>query len=131
MIKRAVLIFLMIFCVESLFSADLFMYKYNNEVIYAAAIQKINNIEGEYIVGLLEINTSGDEWWTISTHSYIDKDFNIISKIDLNFPTLRFNGPYLDAQINSRNNTILHMEKVETILYKGCDIKLPDIFNQQ
>ncbi len=130
MIKKVLIILLLVLPCTNIFSADLYMYRFDSDVIYAVAIEKSQDIEDEYIVGLLEINPSGAEWWTISTHCYIDQNHKIISKVDLNFPTLEFNGAYLDACINSRNNVVLQMKKVENILYKGCEIRLPDIFKK-
>ncbi len=129
MIKKVLIFLSLILICTNIFSADLYMYKFDSDVIYAIAIEKSIEFDDEYIVGLLEINPSGAEWWTISTHCYVDQSHKIISKVDLNFPTLEFNGAYLDACINSRNNVILQMEKVETITYKGCEIILPEVFD--
>ncbi|MDC7125499.1 MAG: hypothetical protein PQJ46_08020 [Spirochaetales bacterium] len=131
MIKKYLCLIILFFNAAVVFSLDLYMYEFSPDVIYAVAIEKSADVENEYKTGIIEINPSGDQWWTISTHCVIDENNNIISLTDLNFPKLTFKGANLDVTINSNNNVVLCMHKVDKILYKGCEVELPDVFIAQ
>ena len=123
--------FLVLFLFNSalLFSLDCYSYNYNPNVMYAIAISPSQFYEEEFTVGLLEIDPSGDARWTISTRTIIEEDNTFKSKIDVNFPIILLNKDNsIDVEINRKNNVILHLERVNKLTYRNCDISIPSVF---
>jgi len=128
--KMKKIIFLLILLINTglLFSIDYYAFNYNTNLRYAIAITPSNNFENEYIVGLLEIDSWGDERWTISTRTLIDDNRKLQSAIDLNFPVIRFRENHIDIEINKNDNVVLQLNRVDSLSYKNCTIILPEVF---
>ena len=119
---------LLLFNSTLLFSLDCYTYAYSQNVTYAIAVAPSRSHDNEYIVGLLEIDPSGDERWTISTRTVITEDNTFKSKIDVNFPTIEINEDSIDVVINRKNNTIIHLSRDSKISYRNCDVIIPSVF---
>ena len=113
-----------------LFSIDCFSYVYAQNVTYAIAISPSQISKDEFIVGLLEIDPSGEERWTISTRAIVEDNI-IKSKIDMSFPAILIKEDNsIDVQINRKNNVVLHLKSVNKIIYRDCEVEIPSVFFQ-
>ncbi len=125
---KKTLLVIFLFNSTLLFSLDCYSYKYNEDITYAIVISPSQAYNDEFVVGLLEIDPSGSERWTISTRTIIDENNAFKSKIDVNFPTILIKKDSIDVEINRKNNVILHLNKVNKITYKNCDVVIPLVF---